>query len=124
LGDEVGEWIASDYGLTRRVEDALARELALPAGAVLLDYPAKTQMLGLDLPMQRRDGRVEHLTAAGWDGAINLPRLSEELYRSARRLRVLTADRAPVPAERVLAVLRLEAAEVRERLDRGAPLLR
>ncbi|MBY0490561.1 MAG: HD domain-containing protein [Gemmatimonadaceae bacterium] len=123
LGDEVGEWIASDYALTRQVEDALARELALPSGAVLLDYPAKTQMLGLDLPMLRRDGRVEHLTAAGWDGAINLPRLSEELYRSARRLRVLTANRAPVPADRVLSVLRLEASDVRERLADGRPLL-
>jgi uncharacterized protein len=123
LGDEVGEWIASDYPLTRRVEDALARELSLPAGAVLLDYPAKTQMLGLDLPMLRRDGRVEQLTAAGWEGAINLPRLSDELYRSARRLRVFTAGRTPVPSEQVLRVLRLEAAEVRERLDAGAPLL-
>lgn len=124
LGEDVGEWIASDYALTRQVEDALARELSLPAGAVLLDYPAKTQMLGLDLPMLRRDGRVEQLTAAGWDGAMNLPRLSEELYRSARRLRVLTANRAPVPAEQVLAVLRLDADEVRGRLAGGAPLLR
>lgn len=124
LGDEVGEWIASDYTLTRHVEDAFARELGLPRGAVLLDFPAKTQMLGLDLPMMRRDGRVEHLTAAGWDGAINLPRLSEELYRSARRLRVLTADRAPVPADRVLSVLRLDAEDVRSRLADGRPLLR
>jgi HD superfamily phosphohydrolase len=123
LGEEVGEWIASDYPLTRRVEDALARELGLPAGAVLLDYPAKTQMLGLDLPMRRRDGRVERLTAAGWEGAINLPRLSDELYQSARRLRVFTVDRAPVPADRVLGALRLEADAVRQRLDAGQPLL-
>jgi HD superfamily phosphohydrolase len=123
LGDDVGEWIASDFPLTRRVEDALARELSLPAGAVLLDYPAKTQMLGLDLPMMRRDGRIEQLTAAGWEGAINLPRLSDELYRSARRLRVFTADRTPVPSDRVLAVLRLEADDVRARLDAGRALL-
>jgi uncharacterized protein len=123
LGEEVGEWIASDFHLTRRVEDAFARELGLPAGAVLLDYPAKTQMLGLDIPMQRRDGRVEQLTAAGWEGAINLPRLSDELYRSARRLRVFTTDRAPVPEARVLAALREEADVVRARLDAGAALL-
>ena len=123
LGDGVGEWIASDYRLTRRVEDAFARDLGLPSGAVLLDYPAKTQMLGVDIPMQRRDGRVVHLTAEGWEGALNLPRLSDELYRSARRLRVLTADRTPVPAERVLAVLRLDAAEVAARLDAGERLL-
>lgn len=123
LGEEVGEWIASDFHLTRRVEDAFARELGLPAGAVLLDYPAKTQMLGLDIPMQRRDGRVEQLTAAGWEGAINLPRLSDELYRSARRLRVFTTDRAPVPEARVLAALREDADVVRARLDAGTALL-
>jgi hypothetical protein len=123
LGDDVGEWISSDYTLTRRVEDAFARELQLPQGAVLLDYPAKTQMLGVDIPMQRRDGRVVHLTADGWEGALNLPRLSDELYRSARRLRVLTANRAPVPSERVLSVLRMDAAEVRARLDAGGALL-
>ncbi len=123
LGEDVGEWIASDFHLTRRVENAFARELGLPAGALLLDYPAKTQMLGLDIPMQRRDGRVEQLTAAGWEGAINLPRLSDELYRSARRLRVFTTNRAPVPEERVLAVLRDDADVVRARLDAGTPLL-
>ena len=123
LGEDVGEWIASDFHLTRRVEDAFARELGLPAGAVLLDYPAKTQMLGLDIPMQRRDGRVEQLTAAGWEGAINLPRLSDELYRSARRLRVFTTDRAPVPEDRVLMALREEADVVRARLDAGTALL-
>jgi hypothetical protein len=123
LGDEVGEWIASDYALTRRVEDALTEELALPQGALLLDYPTKTQMLGLELPMLRRDGRVELLTAAGWDGAMNLPRLSDEFYRSARRLRVFTSDRAEIPTERVLRVLRQDADAVRDQLDRGVPLL-
>jgi HD superfamily phosphohydrolase len=123
LGEEVGEWIASNYPLTRRVEDALAGELGLPRGAVLLDFPTKTQMLGLDLPMKRRDGRIEQLTAAGWEGAINLPRLSDELYRSARRLRVFTVDRAPVPAERLLSVLRMDADEVTARLDGGRRLL-
>ncbi len=123
LGEDVGEWIASDYALTRRVEDALARDLELPTGAVLLDFPTKTQMLGVDIPMRRRDGRVEQLTAAGWEGAINLPRLSEELYQSARRLRVFTTDRVPVPADHVLAVLRLDADEVRARLSAGVRLL-
>ena len=123
LGEDVGEWIASDFHLTRRVENAFAHELGLPAGALLLDYPAKTQMLGLDIPMQRRDGRVEQLTAAGWEGAINLPRLSDELYRSARRLRVFTTDRAPVPEGRVLSALREDSVVVRARLDAGTALL-
>jgi len=123
LGEDVSEWIASDFHLTRRVENAFAHELGLPAGALLLDYPAKTQMLGLDIPMQRRDGRVEQLTAAGWEGAINLPRLSDELYRSARRLRVFTTDRAPVPEGRVLSALREDSEVVRARLDAGTALL-
>ena len=123
LGDEVGEWIASDYALTRRVEDALADELGLRKGELLLDFPAKTQMLGLELPMLRRNGQIEQLTAAGWEGDINLPRLSDELYRSARRLRVFTANRSPVPESRVLAVLRLDATEVSARLDDTRPLL-
>ena len=123
LGDDVGEWIASDYALTRRVEDQLAAELGLPRGEVLLDYPTKTQMLGVDIPMQRRDGRVQHLTASGFEGALNLPRLSDELYRSARRLRVFTANRAPVPSDAILTALRLDADAIRDRLDRGLPLL-
>lgn len=123
LGDDVGEWIASDFPLTRRVEDALARELDLPPGSILLDYPAKTQMLGLELPMLRRNGNVEQLTTTGWEGAINLPRLSEELYRSARQLRVFTTDRDRTPGKRILSVLMLDASEVRERLDRASALL-
>ncbi len=123
LGDDIGEWIASDYPLTRRVEDALAAELGLAPGALLLDYPIKTQMLGLDLPMQRRDGRIEQLTAAGWEGDINLPRLSDELYRSARRLRVFTANRTPVPEQRILAVLRRDADDVRDQLASGVSML-
>ncbi len=123
LGEEVGEWIASDYGLTKRVENALAAELKLPPGAVLLDFPTKTQMLGLDIPVLRRDGRVEQLTAAGWEGAINLPRLSDELYQSSRRLRVFTANRAPVPEASVLKLVRCSTDEVRERVDSGKTLL-
>ena len=123
LGEDIGEWIASDYPLTCRAENALAMELGLPVGSILLDFPTKTQMLGLELPMERRDGRVQQLTTAGWQGAINLPRLSDELYRSARQLRVFTTDRAKSPPDRLLGVLRLDGEEVRERLDRGAPLM-
>jgi HD superfamily phosphohydrolase len=123
LGDEVGEWIASDYELTRDVENALSREMQLPNGSVLLDFPAKTQMLGLDIPVLRRDGRVEQLTAAGWEGAINLPRLSDELYKSSRRLRVFTVDRTPVPEAAILALVHCSASEIRARLVSGRALL-
>jgi len=96
LDDGYGEWIATDRERTREAEDALAKQLKLEPGDVLLDYPAKTQMLGLDIPVLRRDGQVERLTGEGWPGSINLPSLSEELYRSSRWLRVFTARRMEV----------------------------
>src|SRR6476620_11547003 len=97
-----GEWIADDRALVLAVEDQLARELGLSPGEVLLDYPPKTQMLGLDIPVRRRDGTVRRLTAAGWEGAINLPKLSEELYGSARWLRVFACRRLKVGREDIV----------------------
>ena len=116
LGEGVGEWIASDYRLTRQVEDLLAMELKLPPGSILIDYPAKTQMLGVDIPMLRRNGRVERLTAAGFEGALNLPRLSDELYQSARRLRVFSRDRSAVPEDLLLSLLTQDAASLRRQV--------
>lgn len=125
--ERFGDWIASDHDLVVAVEDALARELGLAPGALLIDYPAKTQMLALDLPVLRRDGQVARVTAAGWEGAINLPTLSDQLYRSARWLRVFVArdvaGRVAVPRERVLGVLRRPAKALREAVARGDALL-
>jgi HD superfamily phosphohydrolase len=118
LPPEAGEWIADDRAHVVAEEDQLARELGLGAGEVLLDYPAKTQMLGLDIPVRRRDGSVQRLTAAGWEGAINLPRLSEELYRSARWLRVFACRRVRVGREAVVTLASLPAEEVRLRVAR------
>jgi HD superfamily phosphohydrolase len=87
------EWIADDRERTRRAEHAIARKLGLSADDVLLDFPAKTQMLGLDLPVLGRDGAVHRLTQEGIPGAIDLPVLAEQLYRSARYLRVFTRER-------------------------------
>ena len=122
IGDGIGEWIADDRVLTAAVEDALAREVGLEPGELLLDYPAKTKMLELDIPVRRRDGAVRQLTASGWEGAINLPKLSEELYGSARWLRVFTVRRIDVPRARLLAVLTAPPAELRARIEAGAPL--
>ncbi|HEX6966535.1 MAG TPA: HD domain-containing protein [Gemmatimonadaceae bacterium] len=121
---EGGEWLATDRALTVAVEDALAPELGLAPGELLLDYPEKPQMLGLDIPVLRREGGVRRLTAAGWPGAVNLPTLSDELYRSARWLRVFTARRIALPERRLLALLRRSPDEIREQLARGVALLR
>ena len=95
------EWIATDRSRVAAKENELAKELGLAAGELLLDYPTKTQMLGLDIPVLRRSGRVERLTGEGWIGTINLPSLSEELYKSARWLRVFTAKRAKLDPRRI-----------------------
>jgi uncharacterized protein len=124
LPPERGEWIADDRPLVVAVEDQLARELGLSAGELLLDYPTKTQMLGLDIPVLRRDGGVRRLTAEGWEGAINLPKLSEELYRSARWLRVFACRPIVVDRDAVVGLATLTADEVRSRLERGSLLSR
>ncbi|MEJ7759840.1 MAG: HD domain-containing protein [Gemmatimonadaceae bacterium] len=105
LGDGFGEWIATDRERTRLAEDEIANDAGLAPGEALLDFPAKTQMLGLDIPVRRRDGRVERLTGGGWPGTMNLPALSEDLYRSARWLRVFVARPAEVSPARVRAIL-------------------
>ena len=119
LPSDIGEWIADDRSLVVAVEDQLARELGLAPGEVLVDYPAKTQMLGLDIPVVRRDGSVRRLTAAGWEGAVNLPKLSEELYGSARWLRVFTVRRLPIARDAVIRIASLSADDVRARVHAG-----
>ena len=101
LDEGYGEWIATDRERTREAEDRLAADFGMQPGEVLLDFPAKTEMLGLDIPVLRRSGAIERLTGEGWPGTINLPTLSAELYRSARWLRVFTAKRVTIPFEAV-----------------------
>jgi HD superfamily phosphohydrolase len=105
LADDTIEWIASDRKRVTNAENLLASEFGLRQGELLLDYPAKTQMLGLDIPVLRRSGKVERLTGEGWIGTINLPSLSEELYKSARWLRVFTAKRTKLEPRKILDAL-------------------
>jgi uncharacterized protein len=105
LDDDTIEWIASDRKRVTDAENLLAKEFGLAPGELLLDYPAKTQMLGLDIPVLRRSGKVERLTGEGWIGTINLPSLSEELYKSARWLRVFTAKRTKLEPRKILDAL-------------------
>lgn len=105
LEDDTIEWIASDRKRVTDAENLLARKFGLAPGELLLDYPAKTQMLGLDIPVLRRSGKVERLTGEGWIGTINLPSLSEELYKSARWLRVFTAKRTKLEPRKILDAL-------------------
>jgi HD superfamily phosphohydrolase len=123
LGADWGEWIEGDRRLTLLVEDALALEVGLEPGELLLDFPSKPLMLGLDIPVLWRDGQVRRLTSEGRAGAINLPALSDELYRSARWLRVFVARPVEVPRARLLEVIQRPAEELADWLRAGAPLL-
>jgi len=104
--DEDVEWIADDYERVVRVENQLADDAGVPQGTILLDYPVKTQMLGLDLPVLRKSGEVRRLTQGGWEGTINLPKLADELYRSARWLRVFVSAGAKVDSNRLRDAIR------------------
>ncbi|MGQ0538004.1 MAG: hypothetical protein ACT4R6_03580, partial [Gemmatimonadaceae bacterium] len=102
---DAGEWIATDRRRTAAAERVLGDELGLAPGELLLDYPEKTQMLDLDLPVELRAGVVARITSEGLPGVIHLPELSERLYRSARWLRVFVARPVMVSRERVLRLL-------------------
>jgi HD superfamily phosphohydrolase len=118
----VDGWMAADAELRHRLEERLAEALGLPAGGVFVDYPEKPRMMGLDLLVLRRDGSVQRLTAGGRAGLIDLPRVSDELYHTARVFRVFTIERRSLPAEGVLSLLSLPREELRRRLDDPTPL--
>jgi HD superfamily phosphohydrolase len=113
----VQAWPVDDPGLLERVEDALAEEVGLAAGDLLLDFPARSSMLGVDLPLRTRAGSVERLTDEGRAGQLGLPRVADELYRSARRLRVFVARPIEAPLERHLfELITLPGPEVERRV--------
>ncbi len=116
-------WAADDPELLEQVEDALAGDVGLEPGELLLDFPSRTSMLSVDLPLRTRGGDVERLTDEGRVGHLGLPRVADELYRSARRLRVFTARPCAPGLEGAPALLGLTAAEVRRRLGESRSLL-
>lgn len=100
---ELPSWIWDDPDALERAEDALAAQLGLPPGGALIDFPARSSMLSVDLPLLTRGGRVEQLTDEGRAGQLGLPRIAAELYRSARRLRIFAVG--GVRLERVPEIL-------------------
>ena len=109
LGGAVPAWVWEGGEQLRQAEDALARRCNLAPGELLIDFPHKTAMLGLDLPIARRDGSVERLTDSGWPGRMDLPRMADDLVETARRLRVFVARPAAITANDVYAVLGRES---------------
>ena len=123
LPAETAGWPGDDPELRGRVEDHLARELGLAEGEVFLDFPAKPDMLALDLPLVKRDGVVTQLAGAAADPHLGLPRVAAELYRSARRLRVFVMRPARVAAKAIVDLIMLPGEEVAARLAAGRGLV-
>jgi HD superfamily phosphohydrolase len=124
VGGAEGAWVTADASLKRRVEDRLAEELGLPSGSVFLDYPRKPGMFQLDILVLRRTGAVLRLGPGGWAGLIGLPRVSDELYRTARVLRLFTlGSRERVAPESLVRLVTWSDEEVEARLESEGPLL-
>jgi hypothetical protein len=120
---DVQSWVTGDPDLLERLEDAIAAQVGLPPGGLLLDYPARTAMLGVNLPLRTRNGRIERLTDAGRAGHLGLPRVADELYRSARRLRIFVSSPPSRSLEPVVGLLTWSAAEIESRLTAASSLI-
>ena len=95
------EWVSGDTPAKRRWEDGIAAELGLAPGEVILDFPVKKAMFQLEVLVDR-GGQVVRLGREGIPGLIDLPSLAEELYRTARVLRLFTFKRREVAPEWLL----------------------
>lgn len=110
------DWPSGDPDLLDRVEERLARELGLGAGQLFLDFPAKPDMLDVAVAVVGRAGNAtEHL---------GLPRVANELHRSAQRLRVFVLEPAEIPARAVVELVTWPREEVETRLKEDQALLR
>src|SRR5437016_5536012 len=116
-------WAADDPELQQHVEDRLAGEVGLRPGELFLDFPAKPDMLALDLPLVQRDGAVIQLAGADATAQLGLPRVAGELHRSARRLRVFVLGSATVSAKAIVELVMLPREEVLERVEQERSLL-
>ena len=120
---DVQPWVADNPDLLERVENAVADQSGVPPGSVLIDFPARSAMLGVNIPLRTRSGSVERLTDAGRVGHLGLPRVADELYQSARRLRIFVATPPGRPLAPVLEILTWPAHEVERRLDEQLALV-
>lgn len=116
-------WFYDRPDLVRQLEERLAVELELPRGSVFIDYPEKPGMMGLGLLLLQRDGRTVRLEGRGHAGLIDLPRISDELYHSARVFRVFSMERKRIPEAPMMELLDLSAEELKVRLQSNESVL-
>ena len=105
LGVPMPAWLRKDAARLATAENALAKAVGLGPAELLIDLPHKDAMLGLNLPVVRRDGSVEQLTQQGWPGRMDLPPFAESLAESACRLRVFTRRPVEVRTEALVEIL-------------------
>src|SRR5690606_2370315 len=115
-------WWYDDDTLRRRLEDRLAGELGVQPDEVFLDYPEKPRMMGLDLLLLEPGSEPQRLTESGRAGRIDLPRVSDELYHSARVFRVFTTERRELAPGVLVSLLRLDRHSLERRLSEPEPL--
>ena len=95
------EWVSGDTPEKRRWEDEIAAELGLAPGEAILDFPVTKAMFQLDFLVDR-GGRTVRLGRKGIPGLIDLPKLAEQLHRTARVLRLFTFEPRQVDPEWLL----------------------
>ena len=118
-----GSWIAGNPSLVERVEDRLAEELGLAAGAVLLDYPEKTAMLAADLAVLTRHRGVEHLSGSRGRALLGIKQVAEGLHDLARRLRLFVAEPVRVAPTAINHLAECDERDVEALLEGERPLL-
>ena len=116
LAPGAGSWIAADPDLLARVEDRLAAEAGVAPGDLLLDFPAKPEMLA---------GRIPILTRAGTVAPVRLgiEGVAEGLHTAARRFRVYAATAVALDREGLRALAESSGEEMRNALEQEKALL-
>ncbi len=102
-GRQVEDWVVSGSPHKRAIEDDLALDLGLEPGEVVIDFPAKKAMFQLNVLVERRDGQIQRLGLGGLPGLLDLPRLADNLYTTARVLRVFTFGQRSILADDLIA---------------------
>jgi HD superfamily phosphohydrolase len=107
-------WLGTESPGKRVLEDRIADRLQLEPGEVVVDYPAKEAMFQLNILLERRNGEVARVGPGGLPGVIDLPRVTMELYRTARVLRIFTFERRELDRESFLGALQEQISSVEE----------
>ena len=113
------EWVSGDTPEKRRWEDEIAAELGLAPGEAILDFPVTKAMFQLDFLVDR-GGRTVRLGRKGIPGLIDLPKLAEQLHRTARVLRLFTFEPRQVGPEWLLERLAAGPAAAESGAGKGA----